>query len=282
VASGGRRQYNLTARQGDNKPTTPNDTTPIVQNASGVIFVYNAVRSKDATLATIHENPELITQALAGDIESRNEAVMRMWPFFYGMAIKISHRYGTPIDELAQIAVVKVCQEFHRYRPELKLSPLTYFGRIAWRAMADYASRDSVVMPAIHWHKNEKTYDYGVKARNTFSLEQMNGSDSDGIVGDIGMDSRVAIEDHRELAPELVAGTCEAKELIHEALQLINARQADIIRSRLKGETLADIGRRLRLTRERIRQIEDQAMAALHKIIKAKIRQKRLDSTSQD
>ena len=57
------------------------------------------------------------------------------------------------------------------------------------------------------------------------------------------------------------------KEETHNAIQLLNPREADIIDHRFfEGESLHESGRRMGVTRERVRQIEAGALRKLKKV----------------
>jgi len=193
-------------------------------------------------------------------VEARNEFIDRMIPFLHGLALPIAHKYNVSHDELVHVAVVKLCREFYRFKPKMGLSPLTYFGKIAWRVMHDSASRDSVIIPATSWRNKAHTMELGLKAKKAKSLESMTTLEESAE----GVMTRALVLDHRETNPELQANTSEIKSLIDAAIATLNRRQQIVVRGRMAGETFASIGVRLGVCRERIRQLEVQA----HKILR--------------
>jgi RNA polymerase sigma factor (sigma-70 family) len=228
-------------------------------------------------LATVHDDPGLMKKALAKPhpepLCKCDRIVMLMKPFLLGIASPIARRHRKDPEDLLSVAIVQICQKFHQFKPELGFSPLTYFGHIAWRVMTDFASRDAIIMPSHCWKSKEHTRLLGKKAKGTKSLDQTIGFDSEGVREQSDSVSHV-LADHREESPDVNASSEEAKKLIHDALEVINKRYADIVRARLAGETLAEIGARMNLTRERIRQLEDLAHRRLHKAIRDMIRNK--------
>ena len=86
-----------------------------------------------------------------------------------------------------------------------------------------------------------------------------------------------SVADHRVAAPEQALSKELDRELIQRCLDAIDEREADVLRLRYgldSGEpmTLEKIGRRLNLTRERIRQIESEALRKLNEIVKTKFK----------
>jgi RNA polymerase primary sigma factor len=97
-------------------------------------------------------------------------------------------------------------------------------------------------------------------ARAVTSLDRPIGSDGDGALGDL-----VA---GQEESPEQEVHVSLAEEALHRALENLSEREQEILSLRygLGGgdpTSLEEIGRRLSLTRERVRQIESQALERL-------------------
>ena len=80
------------------------------------------------------------------------------------------------------------------------------------------------------------------------------------------------IEDQSVPRPEQVLFDEQEKTRLHALLDAISEREAEVLRMRYgideqKPMTLEQIGARLNLTRERIRQIENEALDKLHGIL---------------
>jgi RNA polymerase nonessential primary-like sigma factor len=94
----------------------------------------------------------------------------------------------------------------------------------------------------------------------TISLDSRVGPDHDTPLGDL-------LEDPHPGAEESLALT-QLQEAIHAVLQELNGREAEVIRERFglgdhTPQTLGEIGERLQLSRERVRQIETRALIKL-------------------
>jgi RNA polymerase primary sigma factor len=98
-------------------------------------------------------------------------------------------------------------------------------------------------------------------AREPTSLDLPVGEEGNATLGDF-------VEDERELAPIDAACHLLLKEQVHAVLNSLTGRERRILRLRFGLDdggvwTLAEVGAELHLSRERIRQIEDQALAKL-------------------
>ncbi len=98
-------------------------------------------------------------------------------------------------------------------------------------------------------------------ARRPFSLEMPIGDDEDGLLGDF-------IEDQEAPAPDETATFNLLREHLEEMLDKLPPREARILHLRYglndgKILTLNEVGRKMGVTRERVRQIEAQALRRL-------------------
>jgi RNA polymerase primary sigma factor len=85
--------------------------------------------------------------------------------------------------------------------------------------------------------------------------------DDDGNLGDVVIDTRVP-------SPEDAVVASQAVEHVHDALSTLDAREREVLVLRFgieagREHTLAEIGTRLNLSRERVRQIEAAALSKL-------------------
>ncbi|MCG5078967.1 RNA polymerase sigma factor RpoD [Paraburkholderia sp. RG36] len=104
-------------------------------------------------------------------------------------------------------------------------------------------------------------------ARQPVSLETPAGDDADATLGDM-------IEDVAASSPSEAAIHASMRAAIDEALDGLSPREAKILRMRFgldttTGHTLGEVGKQFNVTRERIRQIESQAMRTLRDPVKA-------------
>ncbi|MBA3347689.1 MAG: sigma-70 family RNA polymerase sigma factor [Actinobacteria bacterium] len=97
-------------------------------------------------------------------------------------------------------------------------------------------------------------------ARAVTSLDKPLGDDNDASIGDLVGSTQVGTEE------EVMVNLTET--MLHQALETIPDREREILRLRYgllneEPRSLEEIGRRLGLTRERVRQIESQALQRL-------------------
>ncbi|OAA24736.1 RNA polymerase primary sigma factor [Frankia sp. EI5c] len=100
-------------------------------------------------------------------------------------------------------------------------------------------------------------------AQDTVSLESSVGDDGDSVLGDF-------IEDSDATSPADAASYGAMQDEIDNVLGALNPREREVMRLRFgladgKQHTLAEVGNRLGLTRERIRQIERDTLRELRK-----------------
>lgn len=100
-------------------------------------------------------------------------------------------------------------------------------------------------------------------AREPISLDLPVGEDSDATLGDL-------VEDQQTLAPHQAAMQTELHEMVDDLLAGLSGREREVLRMRYgigtdDDLTLEEVGRRLDLSRERVRAIEAQALQKLRK-----------------
>ena len=98
-------------------------------------------------------------------------------------------------------------------------------------------------------------------ARRPLSLEMPTNDEGESELGDF-------IQDEDSLAPDEEVSSSMLRELLHEMLQILPPRTVRILQLRyglVDGETytLEEVGKKLGVTRERVRQIEAQALSRL-------------------
>ncbi len=98
-------------------------------------------------------------------------------------------------------------------------------------------------------------------AQRPLSLEKPTEQDGDAVIGDF-------IEDEESPAPEEITVQDMLEERVHEMLEALPHREALVLRLRYglengKVHTLKEIGLKMGITRERVRQIEAQALRRL-------------------
>ncbi|GBD07884.1 RNA polymerase sigma factor SigA [Candidatus Thermoflexus japonica] len=98
-------------------------------------------------------------------------------------------------------------------------------------------------------------------ARQPVSLEMPTDDEEESVLGDF-------IEDRGAASPSEVVSQQMLREILHEALATLSPREVRILKLRYglvdgRMYTLEEVGRKLGVTRERVRQIEAQALARL-------------------
>lgn len=230
---------------------------------------------------TVYTDPTLITKALAKPhedhscrcvgcldaIKARNTVVERMNGLIWGMALKLANVHSTPPEELVNVAVCKIIRVFCKFDPTKKISPITYFGKIAWREMSEYASRDMVIVPPPEHRVTFRTKADSDRARSIRSLEATVTQDDSGRLVDIGHKSRTSVVDHREWSPEEHANDDDKKHLLQLAIGCLKPRLREVITRRTNGDSLRVISIDLKVSRELVRQLESEAKEKIKQYI---------------
>lgn len=193
-----------------------------------------------------------VARALAGDTAARNEIIMSFWPFIVKSARTLSGRTGVPADDLAQVAATKVLEEFGRFGADKGTRPISYFGVIAVRAMQKYCHTDGGIirLPPRWSMPNPVNVERGEKARDMAGLSSL-GGEEDFLV------------DMSANSPDAAAATRERIHILKEAINKLEPTERIVIRMRMTGLSLSAIGRVLGRSKERVRQIESDAHAAI-------------------
>lgn len=207
-----------------------------------------------------HKDPHCPCEDCKSSLSARHAVIESMRGLIYGSALRIYGRHKTAEpDELYQVAVCKILKVFDSYDPYRGVLATTYFGTVSDREMSEYANRDHVVVPPRRDRMKESANIKAAseKAKNIKSFEQMTATNSEvGCLEDIGIRARSNILDHREASPEIAANSEEAKELITKALKTLPPKLKDVVKRRMRGETLAVISVALKVSREWVRQLE--------------------------
>lgn len=100
----------------------------------------------------------------------------------------------------------------------------------------------------------------------TSSLEAAIGDEDEGQILDL-------VEDQNSVQPDAEIGRLMNKERVNSLLEIMNQRERKILDMRFglldgKSHTLAEVARKLGVSRERIRQIEEEALKKLRKFVK--------------
>lgn len=219
-------------------------------------------------MANVRDETELMKMALAGDADARNKLILMMKDLLYKMAGQMKLKVGVDVDDLVNEAIVKIIKEFHRFKPKMGLSPLTYFGVVAWRRMQSYLDTSEIMRVPDRWSSKSTTDPYAHRAMRLTDFtdaEAMISSGLGGIDSKFTMDSAVA--DHREGTPLTNSSTSELVKSLHNSMACLNPDQKFVIEYLLKGYNLAYIGKQMGVCRERARQIRNIAYDRIKKWI---------------
>jgi RNA polymerase sigma-32 factor len=219
--------------------------------------------------------------------------------------------YGLPVNDLVQEGVIGLMEAAARFEPEREIRFSTYANWWIRSAMQDYILRNwSIVRTgttAAHkslffnlrrlkarifgkheellGHRDRETIasKLGVRECDVAAMDaRMSGGDRSlnlmvGEDGDVEMQDMIACD--APLPDEVVATRNDRgvrHKLLAEAMSVLTEREQLIVRERCLGDnedqvTLATIGSRLGISKERVRQIEAQAMSKLRAALVSRV-----------
>lgn len=216
-----------------------------------------ASRRKASDLA---QELTLIAKAQGGDTAARNALVTVYTPLFWKLARRIRAR-GLDLDDLFQLAVVEFLAALDHYDPA-RSSFITFLYLYIPHHLQRAAMQHGLIWLPAGATRRGSTRAYADHA----------------ITGGAALNDRDYLEAPawEEMDPaqryEVIEEGQATLRFTRRAVKAIDAlpyRRAFVVRARyLQGQTLAQVGARLGVTRERVRQIELKAIEALRKILK--------------
>ena len=173
-------------------------------------------------------------------VSKRNVVFMGLWPWLAKIAIGLSRKFGNKIawEDLAQIGTLRVLQVWDTFDESRGFKPITYFGTVAWRAMAAALLGEDKPLMSL---------------------------DCDGPNGEPSLSKTLAWPESRK-----PSWTREQLEAVRSAAGRVTGRLGCVLRLRLGGETLAGAAMVLGLTRERIRQLEAEAFREVKRLVEGR------------
>jgi RNA polymerase sigma factor (sigma-70 family) len=219
---------------------------------------------KDAVKIDAAEELRLIRRARRGDRAALDRLVAAHRPFVRMQAAKFLGRVRyIELDDLEQIGLIKLIESLRSYNVKSGYRLLTYVGRGLLQAMHQAVLQQRPIRLPSCATENESTR---AKAELMFQVNSLNEPAADGTREGY---TRLPDDcpDPGEDAAEREASTALQEDVI-AAIGQLPARMQDIIRARMAGDTLEVVGRRLGVTRERIRQIVDRAKELMAQYLK--------------
>lgn len=239
----------------------------------------------DVKSLTRDEQNALFLAAKNGDARAREKLVMSMHGLVRHLAKTIWRMGGEVLDELVQAGHLGLLEAVERFDPnrEVKISSYASFWVLMRMRQAKQRVLGAQSEPA-RWNPAEdrarKLVAEGMTDPDELSrrsgmtrfgalrlLQMMSGSDVPldaprGTDGDVSLhDIFVGVDPETEIVASDEARAARAR--IQEALALLSPREQEIVRLRWLQpdeddcQTLADVGQKLGLSRERVRQIEE-------------------------
>ncbi len=248
-------------------------------------------------LLTAREELELATRVRSGDLEARERMIRANLRLVVSIAKKYGNR-GLPLADLIEEGNVGLMRAVERFDPAMECRFSTYgtwwIKQSIRRALVNTTKTVRVPSYMVEIISKLKTTsarlesslgraptmseiaaDMGLPPENVGLVRRAMRAAKDGAQA-VSLDALVAdsrdIADERASSPE--EGLFDAQEIgrIQGLLDSIDPREAEVLRLRFGLDeraplTLREIGRKLGISRERVRQIESRALQKLHERI---------------
>jgi RNA polymerase sigma factor (sigma-70 family) len=190
------------------------------------------------------EQIELCDRMKAGDLDARDELVNSVIPWIYHKCQQVTSKTTTP-DEF-QAVVLTVFESMKDFDARKGAITTWVNCRPKWVILRMRRQMSTIVKrPQTHKVRNPEADE---RASHMQSLNVLSMGQLDDALPQVG--------------PPDYEGSSELAWL-HREIEYLPERLAMVIRGRLAGETLKELGKKLRLTRERIRQLEEEAIQTL-------------------
>lgn len=194
-----------------------------------------------------HER-ELAIRAKAGDQRAFSELLEGHAGFFAQMA----HRSGVDPEDALQEIHMAAFNSLKSFDPDRGIRFLTYAAQMGKWGVARFRDSDNIIrLP------QKQSFDKGSE-----SLQQLAANATRMVSTDIRLENSrdslgATLADSRDFVQDI--SEAEELSLLATAINRLPEREGQVVRSRMAGKTLDEIGMDLGVSRERVRQIEADA-----------------------
>lgn len=224
----------------------------------------------DARPLTREQERELWPLAKAGDEQAKLKLLKSQWRLVYKMAKRYEWT-GSLLDDLIGWGMIGLMQAFDKFRPETGNKFSTVSSLWVRQAIGYEAPKNSLTcsVPRAFFSKSyrdlrgeltdelfKKTkYDF-CRTNNFKDTRSDSGDEYDLVSLQCQIDESDRVIDERQIA-----------KIVRRSLDALTEPRRSIVRRRMNGETLDEIGADYHLTRERIRQLEGSGKKRMRKWI---------------
>jgi RNA polymerase sigma factor (sigma-70 family) len=181
----------------------------------------------------------------------------------HAVARRYAKRRYNDYDDLVAAGNIGLVIAAQRYKPELGNAFSTFaYPWIRWHMITALLDRNNPcglgALKTANTHRRKQGRPYINTKALYLDAEPERGNDA----------ARIELDDDRESPADRIEREQDQRR-VECAIGWLPSREREIIRQRFCDEpkTLADIGRRLRLSRERVRQLEASALAKVRRVI---------------
>jgi RNA polymerase sigma factor (sigma-70 family) len=209
------------------------------------------------------EEKRLLKRMRAGDSEARELLVMSQLRYVTSIATKCQGR-GIPLDDLIQAGVLGLLRALETFDGSYRLS--TYATQIVYHKIhTEIAEGKSVIRVnksarrRKEWQESLPELSKRIIAGNIVSLDDSATDPKTGSTRRL----LSMVKQSREPRPDADAMLREDIGLLKRGLAALSERESEVLLRRANSETLEDVSASIGCTRERVRQIEKQALGKI-------------------
>ena len=188
------------------------------------------------------EQRELVRRAQAGDTAARDELIGSYVPAVVSAVHQRCKRRRDEFDDCAQEVMLRLMRAVERYDLTRGAGVSTYFFRVIFHAISSFNRKGAS------------------RAARTISLAD---TAVPGVLDGVAEEDPTTTADHRR----------ETEVFAAELLDRANPRERRVIERCFRGETLEAIGKRIGLSKERVRQIRESGLERIRRAVEGDRRQ---------
>jgi RNA polymerase sigma factor (sigma-70 family) len=218
---------------------------------------------------TAKEERRLIRLGQRGDLDARNRVIMNVYYLINQQVGRRSKRLGNEFNDALHQVIVTLCEKFHKFELKRNLRYSTYARWWIRKSVSRYIDHMGLIQIPDYMCRPqnkdttsfEKYKKQALDAKKVIAIEP--GEHGNKMVTQEGFLSR-------ELQPDSIPEYLDDLNAANKLLDTLRPRERKIIELRSQGNVLKQIGEKLGITRERVRQIESEAKQKLRKRLKEK------------
>lgn len=199
------------------------------------------------------DEAELIRRGQSGDVQARNAVIMSTSILAWNIALKWNRRVSTLAEESYMVAMTMLTEKFGQFDLGMGVRFSTWATSWINNAMhtARHFRRETICkFPRYTRGMNEETQRKAAAASSGRFFSSW---------GETDWEKLEPVKDDAMVNPAKRLEESDVQQFVQEVLSKLHDRDSEVLLLRAQGLTLSDVGARLKITRKRVRQLEQRA-----------------------